>query len=53
VADTHAERLKELVPAFEAFDNTISEDQKKTADALLAKDEKRRGAPASDGRRYQ
>ncbi|HUO44678.1 MAG TPA: Spy/CpxP family protein refolding chaperone [Burkholderiales bacterium] len=35
IAETHAEGLKSLVPAFETLYNTMSDDQKKTADALF------------------
>ncbi|HBZ68702.1 MAG TPA: hypothetical protein DEP35_02705 [Deltaproteobacteria bacterium] len=41
LADAHAEGLKKLVPAFEALYNTMSADQKKTADAVFAKHERR------------
>ena len=41
LADAHADGLKKLVPAFEALYNTMSQDQKKTADAVFAEHEKR------------
>jgi hypothetical protein len=41
LADAHADGLKKLVPAFETLYNTMSEDQKKTADAVFAEHEKR------------
>ena len=41
LADAHADGLKKLVPAFEALYNTMSEDQKKTADVVFAEHEKR------------
>ena len=41
LADAHADGLKKLVPAFETLYNTMSDDQKKTADAVFAKHEKR------------
>ncbi|HME69817.1 MAG TPA: Spy/CpxP family protein refolding chaperone [Myxococcota bacterium] len=41
LADAHADGLKKLVPAFEALYNTMSADQKKTADTVFAKHEKR------------
>ena len=41
LADAHADGLKKLVPAFETLYNTMSADQKKTADAVFAKHEKR------------
>jgi protein CpxP len=41
LADAHADGLKKLVPAFEALYNTMSADQKKTADLAFAKHEKR------------
>ena len=41
LADAHADGLKKLVPAFEALYNTMSEDQKKNADAVFAKHERR------------
>jgi len=41
LADAHADGLKKLVPAFETLYNTMSEDQKKTADVVFAKHEKR------------
>jgi len=36
LADAHADGLKKLVPAFEALYNTMSEDQKKNADAAFS-----------------
>jgi LTXXQ motif family protein len=36
LADAHAEGLKKLVPAFEALYNTMSDDQKKNADAVFS-----------------
>ncbi len=41
LADAHADGLKKLVPAFETLYNSMSDDQKKTADAVFAKHEKR------------
>jgi hypothetical protein len=41
LADAHADGLKKLVPAFEALYNTMSKDQKKTADVVFAEHEKR------------
>ena len=41
LADAHADGLKKLVPAFEALYNTMSDDQKKNADAEFGKHEKR------------
>ncbi|HME68710.1 MAG TPA: Spy/CpxP family protein refolding chaperone [Myxococcota bacterium] len=41
LADAHAEGLKNLVPAFEALYNSMSDDQKKTADVVFAKHEGR------------
>ena len=41
LADAHADGLRKLVPAFEALYNSMSDDQKKTADAVFAKHEKR------------
>ncbi|HKE13029.1 MAG TPA: Spy/CpxP family protein refolding chaperone [Myxococcota bacterium] len=41
LADAHAEGLKKLVPAFEALYNTMSDEQKKNADAVFGKFEKR------------
>ena len=41
LTDAHADGLKKLVPAFEALYETMSEDQKKTADAVFAKHERR------------
>jgi hypothetical protein len=41
LADAHAEGLKKLVPAFEALYNSMSEEQKKNADAVFGKFEKR------------
>jgi len=41
LADAHANGLKKLVPAFEALYNTMSADQKKTADVVFAKHENR------------
>jgi LTXXQ motif family protein len=41
LADAHADGLRKLVPAFETLYNTMSEDQKKTADVVFAKHEKR------------
>jgi len=43
LADAHAEGLKKLVPAFEALYNTMSDEQKKNADAVFGKFEKRPG----------
>jgi len=36
LANAHAEGLKKLVPAFEALYNTMSDDQKKNADAVFS-----------------
>jgi hypothetical protein len=36
IADAHADNLKKLIPAFDALYSTMSDDQKKTADALFA-----------------
>jgi len=41
LADAHADGLKKLVPAFETLYNSMSEDQKKTADVVFAEHEKR------------
>jgi len=41
LADAHADGLKKLVPAFEALYNTMSDDQKKNADAVFGKFERR------------
>jgi hypothetical protein len=41
LADAHADGLKKLVPAFETLYNSMSEDQKKTADIVFAEHEKR------------
>jgi len=41
LADAHAEGLKKLVPAFEALYNTMSDEQKKNADAVFGKFERR------------
>ncbi len=41
LADAHADGLKKLVPAFEALYNTMSDEQKKNADAVFGKFEKR------------
>ena len=41
LADAHADGLKKLIPAFEALYNTMSDDQKKNADAEFGKHEKR------------
>jgi periplasmic protein CpxP/Spy len=41
LADAHADGLKKLVPAFEALYNSMSEDQKKTADTVFARHERR------------
>jgi hypothetical protein len=35
IADAHADGLKKFVPAFEALYNTMSDDQKKTTDAVF------------------
>jgi hypothetical protein len=43
LADAHTEGLKKLVPAFEALYNTMSDEQKKNADAVFGKFEKRPG----------
>jgi len=43
LADAHADGLKKLVPAFETLYNSMSADQKKTADTVFAKHEKRPG----------
>jgi len=47
LADAHADGLKKLVPAFEALYNTMSEEQKKTADTVFARHERR---PPNAGR---
>jgi hypothetical protein len=41
LADAHAEGLKKLVPAFESLYHNMSEDQKKNADAVFGKFERR------------
>jgi hypothetical protein len=41
LADAHSDGLRKLVPAFEALYNTMSDDQKKTADMVFADHEKR------------
>ncbi|HTF33541.1 MAG TPA: Spy/CpxP family protein refolding chaperone [Myxococcota bacterium] len=41
LADAHADGLKKLVPAFEALYNTMSDDQKKNADAAFGNFERR------------
>jgi periplasmic protein CpxP/Spy len=41
LADAHANGLKKLVPAFEALYNTMSDEQKKNADAEFGRHEKR------------
>lgn len=41
LADAHADGLKKLVPAFEALYNTMTDDQKKNADAAFGNFERR------------
>jgi hypothetical protein len=41
LADAHADGLRKLVPAFEVLYNSMSEDQKKTADKVFARHEGR------------
>jgi len=38
IADTHAEGLEKLIPAFQTLYDSMSDEQKKTADAIFSKD---------------
>ena len=46
IADAHADGLKKFVPAFEALYNTMSDDQKKTTDAVF-REHQRHGRSAT------
>jgi hypothetical protein len=45
LAEAHAEGMKKLVPAFEALYKTMSNDQKKNADAVFSNFERRPKQP--------
>jgi hypothetical protein len=45
IADAHADGLKKFVPAFEALYNTMSDDQKKTTDAVFRSHQPNRHHP--------
>jgi molecular chaperone GrpE (heat shock protein) len=49
IADTHAEELKKLVPAFEALYDKMSDAQKKNADTVFNKRPRARRAATSRG----